>query len=653
MPEIDLLSDAEYAELGFRSGLEIHQQLDTREKLFCRCPVGLTDSEPDMRILRHMRPTLSELGEYDGTALMEFKTRKEVVYELFSDRTCTYEMDDTPPFPLNRQALEIAIEIALLLRCRIVDEVHVTRKQYLDGSIPTGFQRTAVIGVDGWIPYRGRRIRIAMLTLEEDACREVSDVGHTITFKTDRLSTPLAEVITCPDMKTPREVAEVNRLLGDLMRTTGKVRRGIGSVRQDVNVSIAGGDRVEIKGVQKIGYVRALTHYEALRQQALLELRDECRRRGLDADSVAAGRIEAAELLAATKSEPLRRVLDGGEGGDGGGAVVAVRLRGCAGLFRRRMQPGLDFADEVSGRVRVVACIDRLPNLLHSDDEGGSGLAPEEWRGLRKALGAAEGDLVALVFGNPEDARTAAGEVEIRMREALDGVPRETRQAFPDGRTGFERILPGPDRMYPDTDTPPTAIRPEWVELIRAGKPERPWERERRYGEAGLGPEVARLLSRSRAGSLFDELAPRLELPAATVAGLLLRHAVNAGGGGPDLGRLGTGDWQRALALLQEGTLSREKLPELLESMARSADLSSEGVLADDGFACVAEPEVDAAVEEEVGSWSRRGSWPRGKAERYLVGRVMRRIGKRYPGAEVARKIGERLDLLGIEEGGR
>ncbi len=645
MPEIELLSDAEYAELGFRSGLEIHQQLDTCEKLFCRCPVGLTDSEPDMRILRHMRPTLSELGEYDGTALMEFKTRKQVVYELFSDRTCTYEMDDTPPFPLNRQALEIAIEIALLLRCRIVDEVHVTRKQYLDGSIPTGFQRTAVIGVDGWIPYKGRRIRVAMLTLEEDACREVSDVGHEITFKTDRLSTPLAEVITYPDMRTPREVAEVNRLLGDLMRATCKVRRGIGSVRQDVNVSIAGGDRVEIKGVPKIGYVRALTHYEALRQKALLELRDECRRRGLRAEKIAAGRIEARELLAGTKSEPLRRALDEG------GAVAAIRLRGCAGLFGRLMQPGLDFADEVSGRIRVVACIDRLPNLLHSDDEQGSGLAPEEWRGLRKALGATEGDLVAMVFGNPEDAHTAAGEVEIRMREALDGVPRETRQAFPDGRTGFERILPGPDRMYPDTDTPPTAVQSELIERIKASMPEQPWERERRYGELGLGSEVARLLSRSRVGDLFDELAPRLELPAATVAGVLLRHAGNAGRSGPDLGRLGTGDWQRVLALLQEGIVSREKLPELLERVARREDLSPEEALSADGFACVAEPEVDAAVEEEVGSWSRRGNWPRGKAERYLVGRVMRRIGKRYPGAEVARKIGARLDQLGIEVG--
>ncbi|MFZ5981269.1 MAG: Glu-tRNA(Gln) amidotransferase GatDE subunit E, partial [Candidatus Zixiibacteriota bacterium] len=168
--KVDINDSVLFESLGFKCGLEIHQQVATERKLFCHCPVGLTKRRHDAEILRHMRPTLSELGEYDGTALMEFKTKKEVIYRLYRDRTCTYEMDDTPPFLVNQQAVDYAIQIALLFNCKIVDEIHVIRKQYLDGSIPTGFQRTMIIGVDGWVPYKGRKISITQVNLEEEAC---------------------------------------------------------------------------------------------------------------------------------------------------------------------------------------------------------------------------------------------------------------------------------------------------------------------------------------------------------------------------------------------------------------------------------------------------------------------------------------------------
>ena len=178
----DINDNTRFESLGFKCGLEIHQQLNTEKKLFCHCPIGLTGRRHDADILRHMCPSLSELGEYDGTALMEFKTKKNVIYRLYRDRTCTYEMDDTPPFLVNQQAIDYAIRLSLLFNCRIVDEIHVIRKQYLDGSIPTGFQRTMIIGIDGWVPFRGRKIIINQVNLEEEACREVTDIGHDITI---------------------------------------------------------------------------------------------------------------------------------------------------------------------------------------------------------------------------------------------------------------------------------------------------------------------------------------------------------------------------------------------------------------------------------------------------------------------------------------
>ncbi len=264
-----------YDRLGFMSGLEVHQQLLTNEKLFCHCPAGIYNVDDDFNaeIVRHMRPTLSELGEYDGTALMEFKTHKEIVYRINNENACTYEIDDTPPFPLNREALEHALEISMLCKLNIVGEVHITRKQYLDGSIPTGFQRTAILGIEGELELPHKKIRLIQLSIEEDACREISDIGHRRVYKTDRLGMPLIETVTYPDCVNPEDVMEACNYIRFLNRSTGKVRTGIGAGREDVNVSCKGGTRVEIKGVAHTKWIPELTHNEVFRQWALLRIK--------------------------------------------------------------------------------------------------------------------------------------------------------------------------------------------------------------------------------------------------------------------------------------------------------------------------------------------------------------------------------------------
>ena len=275
------MTEEDYRAVGFKSGLEIHQQLLTDKKLFCRCPAGIYSKNYDAEILRHMRPTLSEMGVYDGTALMEFKTKKEIIYRINRNTVCTYEMDDTPPFLINEDALDIALGIGMLYNCNSVDELHIARKQYLDGSIPTGFQRTAIYAVDGWIPYKYKKVKIVQMSIEEDSCREVLDVGHDRYYLTDRLGMPLIETVTEPAMLTPNEVAEVAHLCSNLVRSTHNVRRGIGSARQDVNVSVTGGTRVEIKGVPRIPMIPLLTYNEAMRQWNLLRLRQELGRRNI------------------------------------------------------------------------------------------------------------------------------------------------------------------------------------------------------------------------------------------------------------------------------------------------------------------------------------------------------------------------------------
>lgn len=493
------MDEKKFREIGFKCGLEMHQQLKTDRKLFCNCPAGYRNDAPDAEIIRHMRPTLSELGEYDGTALMEFKTQKRVIYQLYRDNMCTYEMDDTPPFVINKFALDIGIKLALMLNCAIVDELHVSRKQYLDGSIPTGFQRTAVVGVGGWVPFKGRKIILSHVCLEEDACREVLDEEHTIIFRTDRLSIPLLEVITDPVLETPQEAREVNELLGRLLKASGLVRRGIGSVRQDVNVSISGGTRVEMKGISKTGYVDKMTAIEAFRQKHLLDIRDELKRRGYTKNSFNPIKKNVTFVLQNISSGFIVKALDSGR------QLGAVKLPGFKGLLKREIQPGRTFADEFSGRVRVIACIDQLPNIAVSDMKL-EDIDDIVWSKLGKELEISDNDIIVLTWGPIQDVITAMNEIVIRAGEAFDGVPNETRQHLKDYTTAFERILPGPDRMYPDTDSPPVEITACTISNFEKILPIRAYELEEKWQKLGVPERLAQLAVVSPIRELFDKL---------------------------------------------------------------------------------------------------------------------------------------------------
>lgn len=499
------MTPEDYAKIGFKSGLEVHQQLLTEKKLFCRCPAGHYSEKYNAEILRHMRPTLSELGEYDGTALMEFKTKKEIIYRINYDTVCTYEMDDTPPFMMNEQALDIAIEIAMLYNSYIVDEVHIARKQYLDGSIPTGFQRTAIVSVGGSLPYKNKRINLIQMSIEEDSCREYSDVGHKRIYITDRLGMPLIETVTEPEMRTPQEVADVNRIISKIVRSTGKVRVGIGAARQDVNVSVTGGTRIEIKGVPRIDLIPLLTYNEAMRQWNLLKLREELHRRGITEQSFEAKYDDVTKLMRKSRYHPINEAVANGL------KVKCVVLRGFKGILRWQTQTDTYFSREFSDRVRVIACLTKLPNIVHSDSMSES-MPSSEWSAIRKFVGANENDTMVLVWGDDADSETGAKEIIIRAKEATIGIPSETRQALADGTTGFERILPGPERMYPDTDLPPIVISQERFDRIKKNMTQPIWDKLEYYSKLSVEPYIADQLAISRYSTLFQTLVQNLEI---------------------------------------------------------------------------------------------------------------------------------------------
>ena len=454
-------SQEDYDRIGFMSGLEVHQQLLTKRKLFCHCPAGVynSDDDYDAEILRHMRPTLSELGEYDGTALMEFKTRKNITYRLNNDSACTYDVDDTPPFIINKEALEIALEISMLSKLNIVGEVHITRKQYLDGSIPAGFQRTAILGVEGVVPISNKDIRLIQLSIEEDSCREISDIGHERVYKTDRLGMPLIETVTYPDCVNPDEVKETCDYIRFLNRSTDKVRTGMGAARQDVNVSCKGGSRVEIKGVAHTKWIPELTHNEAFRQWSLLLIRDELNKQFKSKDEWKMDYTRLEYDAFSINHPPIKLAKANGD------HLYVVKLPGFNGILSHFTQPGKCFADEIADRLKVIACIEK-PNMVHTE------MAKPVITGADLEIISSimitdqEKDALVIFWAPKDDVKTALETIEERCQMAFDGVPEETRKSFEDGSTIFERVLPGADRMYPDTDSAPIPLSNEYIDTL-------------------------------------------------------------------------------------------------------------------------------------------------------------------------------------------
>jgi glutamyl-tRNA(Gln) amidotransferase subunit E len=637
-----LHTSIDYAEVGLICGLEVHQQLLTEQKMFCRCPARHYTTTHDGEVLRHMRPTLSELGEYDGTALMEFKTKKNIIYLLHEENVCTYEMDDTPPFLVNQQAVDIAIEQCLMLGCDIVDEVHIARKQYLDGSIPTGFQRTAIVGVNGRLPFRGRELSITQVSVEEDSCREVSDNGHLIIWRTDRLGMPLIETVTGPDLRTPEEVEEAILLIGRVCRSTGHVRVGIGASRQDVNVSVRGGRRVEIKGVPKAGWTPRLVHGEAVRQVNLLKLRDELHRRGFTSpETIAIESVEVTDLFATSAFASLRRdawerwVADQGrrpgfELGAGPFTVRAARLKGLAGTLSWPTQPDCIFANELAGRVRVIAGLDQHPILLHSEKWPDYQGWLQELRRVRTRLRCESDDAVVVVWGPGEDTVTAVNEVRLRYGDATAGIPNETRQPFPDGSTDFERILPGPDRMYPDTDSPPSRVTQERVERLRVALAPRPWEREARYGAAGVPRDTIHYLIRRGAAALVDRVVDEAGADLRQACFLFGERLKGLRRAGVAVDKIPAERWCELFGLAREQRVLWQAWQPIVRNMAAAPAASVTSIVAEAGLGTAPDgwPErlpsfLDAAAREAYdNSAARLARLALGKAMAVLRGRV-------------------------------
>jgi glutamyl-tRNA(Gln) amidotransferase subunit E len=621
------MSAFDYESLGLVAGLEIHQQLDTAEKLFCACPTERREPEASVRsFTRYLHPTKSELGEVDEAALEESMVDREFTY-LAYDTTCLVEEDEEPPRRLDSEALEIALEIAQLLDMDPVDQVQVMRKIVIDGSNTSGFQRSALVAREGEITTDDGPVGIEDLMLEEESAQRVTETKDGVEYSLDRLGVPLVEIGTGPDIRSPEQAQNAAERIGMLLRSTGAVKRGLGTIRQDVNVSIARGARVEIKGVQSLETIDDIVENEAARQVALLDIADELEKR----DAAVGEPTDASDVFADTDSGVIRSALEDG------GTVMAVPLFGFDGLVGREIQPDRRLGTELSDH----ATRHGAGGIFHTDELPDYGVTAAEVKALREAVGAEPEDAVAVVADDTATAEHAIEAVVARAETAIEGVPEETRDAHEDGTTRYLRPLPGAARMYPETDVPPVEPGVADVET-----PELLTEKVERYrSEHGLDPDLADQVAYGERMPLFEravEIGVDPTLAASTVESTVTELARE----GVPVENLTDDVFEGVFEKLSAGDLPQEGVGDLLAALASEPGLGVEKAIEQEGLGGVDTAEVrevvvsvvernaDQVESEGMGSFSAlmgqcMGEL-RGKAEGEVVSDLLREeIGRR------------------------
>ncbi len=562
------MSDFDYKKIGLLCGLEIHQQLDSSTKLFCRCPNLLQGTrKPDFTLKRFMRPVLGEMGTYDEAMLTEYEKGMDVTYECYNDVICTYELDETPPFECNNEAKTIAIEIGLLLNSNIIEEMHVCRKNYLDGSVPCGFQRTMILAKDGYVKLEnGKKIGIDVLCLEEDAARKIKTENKTNYFRLDRLGIPLVEVTTKPDINDPNECREAAERLG-LLLWTSKVKKVLGSIRQDINVSIREGTRVEIKGVQKLDWIPLLINHEISRQSKLVEIKDELEKRGLKKDSAIQKPKDLTKALSNTKSTFISKGIKSGK------KLYGINFSGFKGIFGKELMEDYRFGTEVSSKVKSIS---GLKGIIHSDEDlKNYKLSNEDIDKIKNQLNSDENDCFVLVLGTQNEVDKAINVIVKRGKYSFEGVPPETRRALENGNTEFLRELHGGARLYPDTDSQAIINSEAEINKIKKKLPKYPWDVIKDYSSKyEIEERLIKELIFTGNLNLFNDLLNIYPENPTLIITTLLETIIALRRDGKKVENISEIDYKDIFTLLKNNEIGKEAIEELLSSKSDNPNLS-------------------------------------------------------------------------------
>jgi glutamyl-tRNA(Gln) amidotransferase subunit E len=606
------MSEIDISKLGLKCGIEIHQQLDTAHKLFCNCASRFSTDKPAMTIIRRLRPVAGETGDIDRAALHEIMRNMEFHYAVYPSESCLVETDEEPPHDLNTEALDIALTVAMLMNCEIPDEIHVMRKTVIDGSNTAGFQRTAIVGLDGKINTSGGDVGITNLSVEEESCQILSKEKNVVVYGLDRLGIPLVEIGTSPDIHTPRQAMEVAEKLGMIVRSTGKAKRGLGTIRQDINISIKGGARVEIKGSQDLKLIPKLVELEALRQASLLGIMHDLKKSGF---RPAKHNIsDVSKIFAGSESKITKEKQ-----------TNAMIIPGLSGFFKHNLTPTKTLGNEIAGYVRAKT---ELKGIIHSDEELGKYKLEKEFAALADHLGATGKDMLIIAAGEKQAVEKAFRVVVERVNQLLEGVPEETRRALDSGDTEYMRPLPGAARLYPETDVLPISIDSGKLSEIKKNLPElldQKMERERgELSKHGISREIIKQLVHAGRKHVFDELVASGADPSlaattltSTLRSLERKEKANT--------KNITNDHLKAVfMLLGSGRISKEAIPGLLKELSEHPHKTADEIASKSGMAALSDHDLSGIIKRTINENSNLLADERG--QKILLGLVMQKV---------------------------
>ena len=585
------MSEFSINDVGVKVGLEIHQQLATNKKLFCNC-IPIDTEEYSIKFQRKLRAAKSELGEYDPAALFEKSKSKSIVYYANPNSSCLVEQDEEPPHELDEDAKRISLIIASALKSEIFSEIYPMRKTVVDGSNTTGFQRTMLISQGGNFEVGGTKIEIQSICLEEDAAKNLGDKGIIRKFGLERLGIPLVEIATEPFEVEPQHIKKIALALGRILRSTKKVKRGLGSIRQDVNVSIKeGGVVIEVKGVQQLDQIEKVVEYEAKRQQGLLEISKELQKRNWIHDKEN-DRKDITELFTKCKSKIIQSAIKKQQ------KILAISFNNLGGMFGYAPYEGIRLGKEIAELVRFFG----IGGVFHSDELPNYGVEEIDIENLKDFLKINEKDAYLILATTEEKIHIVIDQIISRIEFIKNnGIPIDTRLATINGETKFLRPRPGAARMYPETDIPPVIISNDELENAKKNIP-KSWdesllELQKKYE---LNPQLSEQIFDSRYIELFEKIVEKIKINPTFVASILCSLITNLERNGLNSKLLKNEDIEKSFQLLDSGEIAKESIEIIFESIMSGKSQSTLDAMKNSSIEAVKESDVEEIIKKIV-----------------------------------------------------
>ena len=613
-------------------GLEIHQQLASKNKLFCDCKI-IESNEYDFTFKRNLRPTQSEMGSYDQAALFESKKIKSVKYQSSKNANCLIESDEEPPRTVNNEALELVLTISLALNCTIEDELHIMRKIVIDGSNTTGFQRTILVGRNGFLEVEGIRVGIQSVCLEEDAARIINEdkkEDENKAYSLDRLGIPLIEIALEPISNSPIFVTNVAQTVGRLLRSTKKVTRGLGSIRQDVNISTENGPVVEVKGVQQLSQLPLVIEYERKRQDALNQIANELKKRDIDESSFIDNVTDVTQLLSKSSSKVVKKILTGDS------RFTAFVLRRFKGILSFEPYPGIRLGKELGDLVKVYG----IGGIFHSDELPNYGITTEDVESISDVLRMDKNDAFVLIGGPTKSLNTVLLELFTRIKKGFSGIVPETRSARLDGVTVFSRPKPGSSRMYPETDIPYILIDEGKLKQLSQDTPQ-PWNEiiDQICKKYNINKTLAENIFDSKYFSLFEKIVSHTSTSPSFVISKLTEDLVSMEREGYDSSILSEDVLFCLFTELDNSRITKESIPLVIEKLLKNESMDVDEIISSFGTESISEGYVDQTISKIIHENSNVISQKGLDSVGLLMGRCMEVLRGKIDGEKVNKKL--------------